>query len=60
MHTGPATTEQVVMLDLCVDALKATATISDHRMQTLDLALHTLRTLIQLKAAVAKVGECPD
>ena len=44
------------MLDLCVDALKATATISSARMQALDSALHTLRTLICLKAAVSQVG----
>ena len=44
------------MLDLCVDALKATATISSNRMQALDSALHTLRTLIRLKAAVSQVG----
>ena len=44
------------MLDLCVDALKATATISSNRMQTLDSALHTLRTLIRLKAAASQVG----
>lgn len=44
------------MLYLCVDALKATATISSNRMQTLDSALRTLRTLIRLKAAVSQVG----
>jgi len=44
------------MLDLCMDALKATATISSNRMQTLDSALHTLRALIRLKAAVSQVG----
>lgn len=44
------------MLDLCIDALKATAVISEHRMQTLDSAMHNLRTLIQLKAAVTQVN----
>ncbi|KAL0047176.1 hypothetical protein WJX82_008696 [Trebouxia sp. C0006] len=55
---GPATSEQLVMLDLCVDALKATATISSARMQALDSALHTLRTLIRLKAAVSQASDC--
>lgn len=52
---GPTTADQLVMLDLCVDALKATAVISEHRMQTLDSAMHNLRTLIQLQAAVTEV-----
>ena len=56
LGAGPATSEQLVMLDLCVDALKATATISSSRMQALDSSLHTLRTLIQLKAAVSQVS----
>ncbi|DBA77759.1 TPA: hypothetical protein ACH3X2_008449 [Trebouxia sp. C0005] len=55
---GPATSEQLVMLYLCVDALKATATISSNRMQTLDSALRTLRTLIRLKAAVSQASNC--
>ena len=53
---GPTTTDQLVMLDLCVDALKATAAISEHRMQTLDSALHTLTTLIHLHTAVTQVS----
>ena len=44
------------MLDLCVDALKATATISEHRMQTLDSAMHTLTTLLHLESAVTEVS----
>ena len=52
---GPTTNDQLVMLDLCVDALKATAAISSNRMQTLDSALHTLRTLINLETAVSQV-----
>lgn len=59
LGAGPATSEQLVMLDLCVDALKATATISSSRMQALDSALHTLRTLIQLKAAITQAGQPP-
>ncbi|DBB01020.1 TPA: hypothetical protein ACH3X1_000922 [Trebouxia sp. C0004] len=55
---GPATSEQLVMLDLCVDALKATATISSNRMQSLDSALHTLRALIRLRAAVSQASDC--
>lgn len=52
---GPTTADQLVMLDLCIDALKATAAISEHRMQTLDSATHHLRTLMQLKTAVTQV-----
>lgn len=59
LGADPATSEQLVMLDLCMDALKATATISSSRMQALDSALHTLRTLIQLKAAITQVGQPP-
>ncbi|KAL3162328.1 hypothetical protein ABBQ32_010012 [Trebouxia sp. C0010 RCD-2024] len=55
---GPTTADQLVMLDLCVDALKATAVISEHRMQTLDSAMHNLRTLIQLQAAVTEASDC--
>ena len=53
---GPATCEQLVMLDLCIDALKGTAAISDHRMQTLDSTLHSLKTLMQLQAALTQVS----
>ena len=53
--SGPTTSDQLVMLSLCVDALKATAAISSNRMHTLDSALHTLRTLIFLKAAISQV-----
>lgn len=54
--TGPVTVEHLVMLDLCLDALKATAAISDHRMQTFEDALYTLRTLIHLKPAIIQVS----
>lgn len=53
---GPTTADQLVMLDLCIDALKATAAISEHRMQTLDSAMHTLTTLLHLKSAVTEVS----
>ena len=53
---GPITADQLVMLDLCIDALKATAAISDHRMQTLDSAMHTLTTLLHLQSAVTEVS----
>ena len=53
---GPTTADQLVMLGLCIDALKATAAISERRMQTLDSAMHTLTTLLHLKSAVNRVS----
>ena len=43
------------MLNLCVDAVKATGVISSARLQTLDSILHTLRSLLNLTAAIAQV-----
>ena len=55
LTAGPVTTDELVMLDLSVDAVKATGVISSTRLQTLDSTLHTLRTLVHLTAAISQV-----
>lgn len=44
------------MLDLCRDAINATASISEHRMEALDDALRTLKLLLRLPAAITQVN----
>lgn len=51
---GPASRSQLVMLKLCRDAIHATASISDHRMDALDSAMRTLHVLLQLPQAVSQ------
>ena len=45
----------MVMLDLCRDAINATASMSDHRLEALDDAMRTLKILLQLHPTVAEV-----